>query len=166
MATGRVDGQPNQSLDRLLPRVSPRTPAAVTEGEPSETAAVADPELASDLDIVKKSRRFLVRRGVTDADPVSDLDLDALVEMAGERADARPASAPNQCIAEFAEPRISDPAILQGGRPLSILERIAADLVPTLGENEELRSLAGKVIADEIDRHRRLAAQLLTGIPS
>jgi hypothetical protein len=166
MATGRIDGQPNPSLDRLLPRVSPRTPAAVTEGEPSETAAVADSELASDLDSVKRPGRFLVRRARTDADPVSDLDLDALVELAGGRVDARPASSPNQCIAEFAEPRISDPTILQGSYPLSLLERIASDLVPTLGDNEELRSLAGKVIADEIDRHRRLAAQLLNGIPS
>jgi hypothetical protein len=165
MTTGRIDEQRNPSLERMLPRVSTGTSAALTEIEASEAAAV-DPGLASDLDILKRRRRFLEGQAVTDPDSVSDLDLDALVEMAGQRAEASPTSPPHQCIAEFAEPRISDPAILLGSRPLLILEQIASELVPTLGESEELRSLAGKVIADEIERQRRLAARILSGIPS
>jgi hypothetical protein len=138
MAAAKIEGVPG--LDRLLSRVSPPTPAARTEIAPSETAAVADAELAGYL------------------------DFDALLEIAGRRA-AMPPS-PHQCIKDFAQPRISDPTIFQGGRPLSILEQLASEIIPTLDQNEELRSLAGTVIADEIDLHRELAARIHSGIAS
>jgi hypothetical protein len=140
MATAKIEGVPNPGLDRLLARVGPPTPGAVTEIESSATVAVADPELAGYL------------------------DFDALLELAGRRG-AMPPS-PHQCIADFAEPRISDPTVFQGGRPLSILEQLVSEIIPTLDQNEELRSLAGTVIADEINLHRQLAARIHSGIAS
>jgi hypothetical protein len=143
MATARIariEGELNPGLDRLLPRGGPPAAGAVTEIKPSESATVTEPELASYL------------------------DLDALLEIAGGRAEMPPS--PHQCIADFAEPRISDPAIFQGGRPLSILERLASEIIPTFDENEELRSLAGTIIADEIELHRQLAAGIHSVIAS
>jgi hypothetical protein len=140
MPTAKIEGVPNASLDRLLPSVGAPAPGAVTEIKPSETVAIADPELAGYL------------------------DFDALLEIAGRRAATPPS--PHQCIADFAEPRISDPTVFQGGRPLSILERLASEIIPTLDQNEELRSLAGAIIADEIDLHRQLAARIHSGIAS
>jgi hypothetical protein len=141
MATGRIEGENRYpGLDRLLPRTGPLTSGALTQIKPSKTAAVTDPE------------------------PAGYLDLDALIEIAGQRTATPPS--PHRCVADFAEPQISDPTIFQGSRPLLILERLASDIVPTLDENEELRSLAGTIIADEIERHRQLAARIHSGIVS
>jgi hypothetical protein len=141
MATGRIDGENRYpGLERLLPRTGPPKSRAPTQIEPSKTAAVTDPE------------------------PAGYLDLDTLVEVAGQRAVTPPS--PHQCVADFAEPPISDPTIFQGSRPLSILEQLASDIIPTFDENEELRSLAGAIIADEIERHRQLAGRIHGGIVS
>jgi hypothetical protein len=59
---------------------------------------------------------------------------------------------------------ISDPTVFQGDRPVSILQRLASDVLPNLEESEELRSLAGALIADEIERHRNLLTRLHDGI--
>jgi hypothetical protein len=138
MATGRIDGENRYpGLDRLLPRTGPVKSGALT---PIEPAPVAESE------------------------PAGYLDLDTLVEVAGQRAVTPPS--PHRCVADFAEPQISDPTIFQGNRPLSILERLASDIIPMLGDNEELRSLAGTIIADEIERHRQLAGRIHGGIVS
>ena len=139
MTTGGIEGEHHDpGIDRLLPRIGPLTPGALPEIRPPETAAVAVPE------------------------PAGYLDFDALIDIAGLRTAGPPP--PHQCIADFVEPRITDPTIFQGSHPLSILERLASDIIPTFEANEELRSLASSVIADEIDRHRQLAARIHGGI--
>jgi hypothetical protein len=90
--------------------------------------------------------------------PATHQDFERLIELIGARATA-PRS-PRQHIADFIMPRLSDPNVLQGGRPLSILERLFADTLPQLEESEELRSLAGAIIADEIARHQDLLTRL------
>jgi queuine/archaeosine tRNA-ribosyltransferase len=100
---------------------------------------------------------------VADAAPAGYLDFDGLVDGAQRTSDA-PQRSPRQWIADFVEPRMADPVLLQSGRSLSILERLASDIIPALDEGEELRSLAGAIISDEIERHRELAARLHGGI--
>ncbi len=180
MAMGRIDGgKPGPRLDPLPVRTARPRPGAGGEITPSDT--ISDPEAAGDLDLDapldtggQRARaprtRLGARGGITPSDTISDpeaagdLDLDALIDIGRRRAAAR--RSPQQCIADFAEPRISDPAIFQGSRQLSILERLASDIIPAFDDNEELRALAGDVIADEIDRHRELAARILSGIMS
>jgi hypothetical protein len=137
MATHSIDRR-YPALDRVLPRIGPLTPGALPEIKPSgEAAAIA-------------------------LDAIGHPDRDALVDIAGPRT-ASPLP-PHQCIADFAEPRIGDRTIFEGSHPLSILERLASDIIPSLDENEEFRSLAGSVIDDEIERHRQLAAWIHGGI--
>jgi hypothetical protein len=95
--------------------------------------------------------------------PVTYRDFEALIDIAGRRASAAVRS-PHQWIADFVMPRISDPTLFQGSRSISILERLACDILPNLEESEELRSLAGAIINDEIERHRELLARLDGGI--
>jgi hypothetical protein len=90
--------------------------------------------------------------------PVTHQDFERLIDLIGARA-AAPRS-PRQRIADFVMPRLTDPSILKGGRSVSILERLAADTLPQLEESEELRALAGAIIADEIARHRDLLTRL------
>ena len=71
---------------------------------------------------------------------------------------------PRQLVADFVEPRTPDPTPFLGGRSLSILERLASEILPNLDESEELRALAGDIIADEIDRHRELLMRLQSEI--
>jgi hypothetical protein len=101
-----------------------------------------------------------------DPDAVGYLDFETLIEIFAQRKSAVPSRSPRQLIADFVEPVIADPAMFQGGRSLSILERLASDLIPNLDENEELRSLAGAIIADEVERHRELATRIYSGIAS
>jgi hypothetical protein len=92
---------------------------------------------------------------------VSYPDFDALIEeIATRRRSTKAPRSPQQIIADFIEPRISDPTSFQGGRSLSILERLVSHIIPALDESEELRSLAGAVIAEEIERRRELARRL------
>ncbi len=102
---------------------------------------------------------------VSATESVSYPDFDALIEdIANRRKSARAPRSPQEIVADFIEPRISDPAAFRGTRPLSILERLALEIIPALEENEELRSLAGAVIAEEIERHRELALRLQDSI--
>lgn len=131
MAMRSIEGdRRDPGLDRVPPRAAPLTLSIPPETTPPGTAAAIDSDVVGYLD--------------------------ALVDVAGRRTATPPP--PHRCIAEFAEPRILDPTIFQGNHPLSILERLASDIIPALDENEELRSLAGSIIADEIERHRLLAA--------
>jgi hypothetical protein len=102
---------------------------------------------------------------VSAPESVSYPDFDALIEeIVNRRKSARAPRSPQEIVADFIEPRISDPAAFRGTRPLSILERLAAEVIPALEENEELRSLAGAVITEEIERHRELALRLQDSI--
>jgi len=96
--------------------------------------------------------------------PAARRDFERLIGIAGRRASEDPARSPRQHIADFVTPMISDPTVFQGDRSVSILERLASDILPHLDESEELRSLAGALIADEIERHRSLLTRLHGGI--
>jgi hypothetical protein len=61
-------------------------------------------------------------------------------------------------------PKIFDPTVLQSERSVSILEQLATSILPNLEDGEELRALAGALIADEITRHRDLLTRLHNGI--
>jgi hypothetical protein len=132
MGTGRIEGE---HRDAAFPNASQPTQGVLAQIKPPEMSSIAAPK------------------------PVSYQDFEALIDIAGRRASAATIRSPRQCIADFVMPRISDPTVFQGSRSISILERIASDILPALEESEELRSLAGAVIADEIDRHRELLAR-------
>jgi hypothetical protein len=101
--------------------------------------------------------------GAAPEDP-SHIAFEALVIEAARRDKSTTSRSLRQRVADFVEPRISDPTPFLGGRSLSILERLASDVLPGLDESEELRSLAGDIIADEIDRHRELLLRLQSDI--
>jgi hypothetical protein len=136
MATRRVEGDQRNTL--IANTTQPLARAPVVQVKPSPAT-------------------------VTDPAPAGYPDFDAQVDSAQRTSDS-PSRSPYQWIADFVEPRIADTALLQSGRSLSILERLASDIIPALDESEELRSLAGAIIADEIERHRELAARLHGGI--
>ena len=135
MATGRIEGERDAAASIVQP-----IHGALAEIGPSEAAAVAAPRLA----------RYL--------------DFEALIDIAGRRTSCATTRSLRQYIVDFVEPRISDPTVFQNGRSLSILEHLASDIIPTLDESKELRSLAGAIIADEIERHRELVTRLHSGI--
>jgi hypothetical protein len=88
-------------------------------------------------------------------------DFEALIEeIARRRKSTKAPRSPQQMVADFIEPRVSDPAAFRGSRSLSILERLASEVIPALDESEELRSLARAVITEEIERHRELGRRL------
>jgi hypothetical protein len=101
------------------------------------------------------------RPGETKA--VTHEDFEVFINAAGQRASAA-ARSPRRYIADFVMPKIFDPTVLQSERSVSILERLAASILPNLEDGEELRTLAGALIADEIARHRDLLTRLHNGI--
>jgi hypothetical protein len=132
MGTGRIDGE---QRDTTFASIAQPTPGVLAEIKPPETTSPAPPK------------------------PATYRDFEALID-AASRASAPTGRSPRQCIADFVTPRISDPTVFQGGQSISILERLASDILPSLDESEELRSLAGIIIADEIARHRELLTRL------
>lgn len=56
-------------------------------------------------------------------------------------------------ITDFIMPIITSPEIFQDNNAIMLLEYLRDDVLPFLSENEELTSLALKVIDDEIARH-------------
>jgi hypothetical protein len=131
--TRRIDGE----LGSMAALVARSTQGMAVEVKPPDMADIAAPESAGYP------------------------DFDALIEeIATRRRSTRAPRSPQQIIADFIEPRISDPTPFQGGRSLSILERLASHIIPALDESKELRSLAGAVIAEEIERRRELARRL------
>jgi hypothetical protein len=137
MATGRIGGE---HRDSALASVAQPTEAAPAEIKAKDAAAIAA------------------------AKPAFYREFEKLIDIASRRASAAATGSPHQCIVDFVMPLISDPTAFQGSRSISILERLAADILPNLEESEELRSLAGAVIADEIARHRELLMRLHSGI--
>jgi hypothetical protein len=127
------------------------------DGEHRDTglASVAQPTESAPAEIKAKDAA---------AKPPVYREFEKLIDIAGRRAAAATARSPHQCIADFVTPLISDPTVFQGSRSISILERLATDILPNLEESEELRSLAGAVIADEIARHRELLMRLHSSI--
>lgn len=85
---------------------------------------------------------------------------------AGQRRQPRPEGGRllQEAILDFVLPRISDPAILRGDRRVAILESLLSDILPRLDDSDGARSLAVKVIGDEIGRQRHLLARLQQGI--
>jgi hypothetical protein len=135
--TRRIESE----LANMTAIVARSTPAEIAEVKPPDTANISAPE------------------------SVSYPDFGALIEeIANRRKSTRAPRSPQQIVADFIEPRISDPAAFRGSRSLSILERLASEIIPALDESEELRSLAGAVIKEEIERHRELARRLQDSI--
>jgi hypothetical protein len=100
----------------------------------------------------------------SEATPAAHEDFAAVINAAGQRATSAAARSPRRYIADFVMPKIFDPSVLQSERSVSILERLAANILPNLEDGEELRALAGALIADEIARHRDLLTRLHNGI--
>jgi hypothetical protein len=135
--TRRIEGE----LDNVAAIVARSTLAGIAEIKPPDTADISASE------------------------SVGYPDFDALIEeIANRRRLARVPRSPQQVLGDFIEPRISDPAAFRGGRSLSILERLASEIIPALDESEEFRSLAGAVVTEEIERHRELARRLQDSI--
>jgi hypothetical protein len=99
-----------------------------------------------------------------EAQPVAPEDFEAFINAAGQRASSAAARSPRRYIADFVMPKIFDPTVLQSERSVSILEQLATSILPNLEDGEELRALAGALIADEIARHRDLLTRLHHGI--
>jgi hypothetical protein len=136
MSTGRIEGD---RRDMALAGTGPATPGTLADTKPSGTTFAAPK-------------------------PADQREFETLIGVTGRRTSAAAIRSPHQCIVDFVMPRISDPTIFQGGRSISILEQLASDILPNLEESNELRSLAGAIIADEITRHRELLTRLYAGI--
>jgi hypothetical protein len=85
---------------------------------------------------------------------------EAFVKATGQHA----VTSPRRHIADFVAPKMSDPTVLQSAQLVPTLERLVSSILPNLEGGEELRALAGPVIADEIARHRDLLTRLHGGI--
>jgi hypothetical protein len=64
-------------------------------------------------------------------------------------------NSPSQDIADFIMPRLAEPALLQAGRSLRILEELMGTILPTF-ESEEFQSVATAIVHLEIRRRRDL----------
>jgi len=73
-------------------------------------------------------------------------------------------NSPSQDIADFIMPRLAEPALLQAGRSLMILEELMGTIIPTFEDSEEFQSVATAVIHSEIARRRDLQERLHRGI--
>jgi hypothetical protein len=73
-------------------------------------------------------------------------------------------NSPSQDIADFIMPRLAEPALLQAGRSLRILEELMGTILPSFQESEEFQSVATAVIHSEITRRRDLQERLHRGI--
>lgn len=135
MATGRIDAGGRDALSVARP-----APAVVTDRATTTTVPAA-------------------------VEAATALDFQDLLEPWARRPQGERARSPRQLVAAFVEPAIADMTPFLGGGALAILERIAADILPTLGDNEELRSLSRAIINEEIARHRELARRRLSEIP-
>jgi hypothetical protein len=150
----RIEGAPRDSAASIVRA----TQSAVTaEVRPSETNAAAEPQRGYTLELRAGTESETI--GGAAAEPPGYLEFETLVNNAVRR-NLMGSRSPRQMVADFVEPWISDPTPFLGGRALSILERLASDIIPALDESEELRALAGAIIADEIQRHRELAMRL------
>jgi hypothetical protein len=67
-------------------------------------------------------------------------------------------------IIEFVTPRLSDSEILRSDRRVALLEHVISELLPRLVDGDGGRSLALKVMRDEVTRQRQLLALLQHGI--
>lgn len=132
MDGGKIE---SERLDLALDGIDRRAPALAVEIKPSAN-----------------------RPGETKS--VTHEDFEVFINAAGQRAKRATARSPRRYIADFVMPKIFDPTVLQSERSLSILERLAANILPNLEDGEELRALAGALIADEIARHRDLLTRL------
>jgi hypothetical protein len=147
MSTGRIEGDRRGTA---LAGTAPATSEALAGTTPATLEALAD----------------TTPTGTTVAapGPADQREFETLIRITGRRPSAAAIRSPHQCIVDFVMPRISDPTIFQGDRSISILEQLAADILPNLEESGELRSLAGAIIADEIARHRELLTRIHAGI--
>jgi hypothetical protein len=73
-------------------------------------------------------------------------------------------NSPSQDIADFIMPRLAEPALLQAGRSLVLLEELMGTIIPTFEDSEEFQSVATAVIHSEIARRRDLQERLHRGI--
>ena len=106
-------------------------------------------------------------RGETDTGAhAAEIDeFSTLLKVAERRLSAVEArTSPSEDLADFITPRLTQPAILQGGRSLAILEHLVTSVIPSLQESHLLRSLATAAIAAEISRRRELLDRLHQGI--
>jgi len=101
----------------------------------------------------------------TDSQPAPPRDFGTAIETA-DRSTAEATRSPRQCIADFVMPTMTDPTLLQSSRSVSILEHLASEILPNLDAGDDLRSLAGAIIADEIARRRDFLMRLHGGIPA
>lgn len=67
----------------------------------------------------------------------------------------------NDVLVQYVRPRVPDPAILR--RATSILEDCITDLLPRLGGDAQLRSMADALMRDELDRHLEILEKLHGG---
>jgi hypothetical protein len=91
-------------------------------------------------------------------------EFSALVKVAERLSAVEARTSPSEDLEDFIMPRLTQPAVLQGGRSLAILEHLVAAVIPSLEESHQLRSLATAAIAAEITRRRDLLDRLHQGI--
>jgi hypothetical protein len=96
--------------------------------------------------------------------PADAQDFEAFINAAEEGTATSLSGSHRQRVADFVRPRLSDPSVLRFPRSVSILEHLVADILPKLDDGEELRALAGAIIAEEIARHRDLLSRIHAGI--
>jgi len=98
------------------------------------------------------------------ARPADAQDFEAFINLRAAEDGSAPSLSHRQRVADFVRPRLSDPGVLRSPRSVAILEHLVADILPRLNDGEELRALAGAIIAEEIARHRDLLSRIHAGI--
>lgn len=96
--------------------------------------------------------------------PADAQDFEAFINLNAAEEGTATSRSHRQRVADFVRPRLSDPSVLRSPRSVSILEHLVADILPQLDDGEELRALAGAIIAEEIARHRDLLSRIHAGI--
>ena len=59
-------------------------------------------------------------------------------------------------IIDFIMPRIGNPGILNSSRYMELLGHVVEQILPSLGEGDEIREIATALIEEEMERHREL----------
>jgi hypothetical protein len=67
-----------------------------------------------------------------------------------------PFASVRDAISDFIMPRVGNPAIFNSARYMEILRDVVEQILPSLGETDDIREIAIAVIEDEMERHREL----------
>lgn len=96
-------------------------------------------------------------------DPATRAQIEAFESLIRTRhKDARflPFSSIHDEIVNFVMPRVANSGIFNSMRYMEILNRVVEQVLPSLGESDEISAIAIAVIEEEMERHRELQERI------